>query len=221
MQEDAGRGGGRHEDAAGAIRDGAGNVRGGGGGRRDDQGRGPGGRRADTRGRRVAVGEGGGVGEEEVRPAVAGRNPEAVGPGHHGRVDEARQVIGRRSRIVGQHLDLHQLRRPVAVLLQLRNPDRLARQVLAGEDTQATRRLARRPAEDVEARLPGAAARQLDRTAEMDRPDRVDAACPQLGCAGRGVVGREGGPLEPSRSSRKAMVGRRCSVAVSTPRSSI
>jgi len=69
--------------------------------------------------------------------------------------------------------------------------------VLAGEDAQARRRLVGRPLEHPEARLGRGAVRQLDRAAEVERPDAGHPAARQLGDARRGIIGAQCGALDP------------------------
>lgn len=78
----------------------------------------------------------------------------------------------------------------------LGDPDRVAGQVLAGEDAHAAGVLVERPAEDVELGLTGAAAGKVDRAAEMHGAERLEAAGLQLRRARGGVVGGEGGALD-------------------------
>jgi hypothetical protein len=111
-------------------------------------------------------------------------------------------------RLSRDDLDPHDPGHAVRVPLQSGNPDRIAGQVLAGEDPHAGRRLLQRPLEDPEPRLGLAAVRQRHRAAEIDWPDPGNAAGAKF-LDSRGRVGRgQRRPFDPFAAPRKERAAR-------------
>ena len=139
------------------------------------------GRRALAHGLRVAPGKAGRVVEQDIGARCRPRRTRQASPSATGWLVDQPAELRRRGRgVARQHFDAQDALCPVGMALPGRNPDRVAGQVLAGEDADAAGRLVERPAEDVELRLADAAARQLDRPAEMHRPIGVRGRAPAL-----------------------------------------
>src|SRR6185312_8382617 len=96
-------------------------------------------------------------------------------------VDQAAHVLGRSLWIGRKDFDRHNARRAIRVLLQFGNPNRLAREMLAGEDAHAAWAFGERPAEHVELGFTRSAIRQIDGTAEMHWPERLQPARLEVG----------------------------------------